>query len=78
MKLCEIFDGPQNDSETSIQDMIVSRYEIGELTYDQALTELKKACGNDRASFGFWQMELTSAEALREPVQTLPQSKRVH
>ena len=53
-----------NDTETSIQDFIISRFEAGDLTYDEALTELKKNTPADQMYF--YKQELDMADELRE------------
>lgn len=75
MKLTEIFDndGPAHDTETDIQDMIISRFELGQITYDQAWEEIKKQTP-DPADLQFWQMELIAAEANAEPEEVRVQN----
>lgn len=48
--------------ETSIQDMIISRFEAGKLTYQQAERELKKHTPRDELFF--WTHELHMAKEL--------------
>ena len=53
-----------DDSETSMQDFIISKFEVGQLTYEQALEELKKITPDDQMFF--YQQELDMAQELKE------------
>lgn len=57
-----------NDSAagTSAGDFIVSAYEVGKISYDQALKELRFQLKDDPMELEFWSMELNSARELRE------------
>lgn len=48
--------------ETSIQDFIISKFEAGQITFQQALAELKKHTPKDEMFF--WQHELNMADEL--------------
>lgn len=65
MKLHEIHEPPDdpNDTETSVEDMIITRYELGQITYEQAAAELKNS---DPKGYWFWEMELNAARDLKE------------
>ena len=60
-----IEDAPPNDTETSIQDFIVSKYEAGEITYDEAKKEIAASTPNSFEE-KFWRMELAAAAELKE------------
>ena len=77
MKLHEIFDDKyydemqhqiaanapeQQTSETSMQDFIISTFEAGEMSYDQALEQLKQNTPPDQMFF--WEHELAMAAEL--------------
>lgn len=47
MKLAALFE----DQETSIQDIILTQFELGQLTYEQALERLKKVTPADQMFF---------------------------
>lgn len=56
-------DDPQTDTEMSMQDFIVSRFEAGDVSYEEARDKLKKITSSPM-EFEFWMMELVSAQAL--------------
>lgn len=58
MRVYEIFE----DHETSQQDMILSRYEAGQISRDEAWKEIKRVTPKDLLFF--WEMELNSATDL--------------
>lgn len=67
MKLTELFDREPEDTpsdETSLQDMILTRFELGQLTYDQAWEEIVKVTPKDELYF--WRMELISADQMKK------------
>lgn len=53
---------PDHDTETSMQDFIISQFEVGDLTYEQALAKLKKITPKDQMFF--WEHELAMAAEL--------------
>ena len=53
---------PDPDTETSMQDFIISQFEAGELTYEQAFKKLKKITPADQLFF--WEHELAMADEL--------------
>ena len=57
-------DLPSEDVETSMQDFIISKFEAGNVTYDQALQELKKITPDDELFF--YHQELDSAQDLMD------------
>ncbi len=56
-------DDPAEDTETSMEDFIIAKFEAGEITYDEAKTELRKRIDND-VEYKFWTMELAMAAEL--------------
>jgi hypothetical protein len=53
---------PAHDTETSMQDFIISQFEAGDLTYEQALQKLKEVTPKDQMFF--WKHELAMADEL--------------
>lgn len=53
-----------NDAETSMADFIVSKYEVGKISYEDALKELRATVKD--IELEFWSMELISAKAMKE------------
>ena len=53
-----------HDTETSVADMIITRYELGKISYEQAAKEL-----NDN-DLDVWMIELNAAKSLKEPAKT--------
>lgn len=53
---------PDHDAETSMQDFIISQFEAGDLTYQQALEKLKEVTPKDQMFF--WEHELAMAQEL--------------
>lgn len=51
-------------SATTIQDFIISSFEAGDISYDEALAKLKEATPEDQLFF--WEHELGMAEELKK------------
>lgn len=67
MKLAALFE----DQETSIQDIILTQFELGQLTYEQALERLKKVTPADQMFF--WELELQMADELKQTPEQVAQ-----
>lgn len=61
MKIADIL---HEDEETSPEDMIITRYELGQVTYDQARRQLQTISPADQ--FWFWDHELHMARELQK------------
>jgi len=55
---------PTNDSSTDMQDFIISSFEADEISYDEALAQLKKVTPKDQ--WFFWEHELGMADELKK------------
>lgn len=60
-----IEDAPLNDTETSLQDFIISAYEADEISYEEARKRIVSATPNSFEQ-KFWIMELAAAAELKE------------
>lgn len=60
MKVMELF---EQGEEIDIQDMIITQYELDQITKEQAWAEIKRVTHPDELFF--WHMELTSAETMK-------------
>lgn len=56
-------DDPHEDTETSMEDFIVAKFEAGKISYEEAKKELRKRINND-LEYKFWTMELAMAAEL--------------
>lgn len=56
-------DKPQTDTDTDIQDFVVSSFEVGKLSYEEAKNRLKQVCSTPY-ELKFWTMELAMAAEL--------------
>ncbi len=56
-------DGPPNDTETEMQDFIISKFETGKISFKDAKKELKKHTSSE-LEYQFWRMELVMAAEL--------------
>lgn len=59
-----IYNEVPDDTQTSIQDFIITAYEVGKLTYQQALEKLKQNTPEDQLFF--YVHELNMAQELKE------------
>ena len=57
-------DIPPEDTETSIQDFIITKFETGNITYDEALRELEKVTPD--SEIFFYHHELNMARELMD------------
>ncbi len=57
-------DVPPEDTETTIQDFIITKFETGNITYDEALRELEKVTPD--SEIFFYHHELNMARQLMD------------
>ncbi len=65
MKVNHQSDQPTHDSETSIQDFIVSAFEQDQITYEEAEQRIRKATPPG-IELDFWLLELHMAKEYKE------------
>lgn len=68
MKLYELFNSNLLEAEEeAMQHFIINKYELGQLTYEQAWAEIQKITPEDELFF--WQMEIDACrDYLEEPI----------
>ena len=64
-------DDPQESGETSMEDFIISKFETGKISFEDAKKELKKQTTTE-LEYHFWRMELVMAAELLDDNQTNP------
>ena len=63
-KVSDKYEDIPNDAETSMADFIVSKYEVGQISYEEALKELRASVKDFELEF--WSMELNSAREMKD------------
>ena len=63
-KVSDKYEDIPNDAETSMADFIVSKYEVGKISYEDALKELRATIKDFELEF--WSMELNSAREMKK------------
>ena len=57
-------DRAPEDTETDMQEFIISQYEVGQISYEDAWAKIKEITPEDQLFF--WEMELGSAKDLMD------------
>ena len=63
MKIKELFE----DTETSVQDFIITAFEQDEISFEEALRRIQEVSSKDEMYF--WEMELHAAKGMKEERQ---------